>query len=415
MHKPSTVKLHVDERCEFRLRREMPWIFDKHANFGNAKPDAGDIVAVYGKRNQCIKIGLYDPFSPIPVRILGAPADFNPEYIQSHFDDAIKRRAQTGIISPETNGIRLLSGESEGLPGLVLDSYAGTWVLKVYSACWLPYLEDVLDIISKKIDTDLDDTSKAAYGVRPTRLILRFGRECLPHFQKNGFKDASLAAGNDDTPYADFLENGAHFQAHVFNGQKTGFFLDQRNNRKLIRSLAADKKVLDICCYSGGFSINAAIGGASAVWSLDGDRHALNLVQKHYELNANIPGVTAAEHVLTKSNMFDWLEKAKAKRSTFDLIIADPPSFASSQAQIPTAEKAYMRLFAAAADCLKPHGQILCCSCSSHIGSEKFAALVKRALLHRTLDAVDYTGLPDDHIANFAEARYLKAWLITIK
>ena len=99
----------------------------------------------------------------------------------------------------------------------------------------------------------------------------------------------------------------------------------------------------------------------------------------------------------------------------FDLVIADPPSFASSQAQIPTAERAYMRLFAAAADCLAPGGQILCCSCSSHIGAEKFREIVQRALKHRTREAIDYTGLPADHVASFAEARYLKAWLLTIK
>ena len=200
----------------------------------------------------------------------------------------------------------------------------------------------------------------------------------------------------------------------MFKGQKTGFFLDQRNNRQLIRQIAAGKKVLDICCYSGGFSINAAIGGASQVWSLDGDRNALDLVRKHYEINADNPNLANAEHILERCDMFEWLAQPK-RHSAFDLVIADPPSFASSQAQIPTAEKSYMRLFAMAADCLRPGGQILCCSCSSHIGADKFAQIVDRTLRHRTRTAVDYTGLPPDHIAAFAEARYLKAWLITVK
>ena len=132
-------------------------------------------------------------------------------------------------------------------------------------------------------------------------------------------------------------------------------------------------------------------------------------------MNAENANVAVAEHVLQRDDMFKWLEKAKSKRQQFDLVIADPPSFASSQAQIPTAEKAYMRLFAAAADCVKSRGQILCCSCSSHIGSEKFAELVRRTLMHRTVESVDYTGLPADHVAKFAEARYLKAWLVTVK
>lgn len=410
-----TVKLHVDERCEYRLRRGMPWIFSKHADFGSARPQAGEIVAVYGKRNQCIKIGLYDPHSPIPVRILGAPSAFDAAYMTDHFHLALQTRADARICDSQTTGIRLLSGESEGLPGLVIDAFAGTWVLKVYSTCWLPHLSQMLEVLKTHCDASPTDLTKAAYGIHPTRIILRFGRECRPHFEKAGFYEGSLVYGSDETPYAEFLEYGAKFHAQVFKGQKTGFFLDQRLNRQLVRSLSKDKKVLDICCYSGGFSINAAMGGASAVWSLDGDKHALDLVQKHYALNADNPEVAASEHVLQRDDMFKWLEKAHTRRQQFDLVIADPPSFASSQAQIPSAEKAYMRLFAAAASCLRPRGQILCCSCSSHIGSEKFAELVKRSLLHRTVEAIDYTGLPADHVANFAEARYLKAWLITVK
>lgn len=415
MHKPEIVKLHVDERCEYRLRRGMPWIFDKHVEFSKTKPAIGDLVAIYGKKNQCMKLGLFDPYSPIQVRVLGDPCEFSRKYLENRFDEALARRASFRIASDDTNGIRLLNGESEGLPGLVLDAYAGTWVLKVYSSIWIPYLDELLDVFERYRTGEMTEMQRAAYGIQPMRLILRFGRECLPHFEKAGYHEASIVFGQDETPTADFVENGAHFQAQVFQGQKTGFFLDQRNNRRLVRSLSAGKKVLDICCYSGGFSINAAIGGARSVWSLDGDRHALQLVEKHYALNASFQGVASSEHVLQRSNMFEWLERAKSRRMQFDLIIADPPCFASSQAQIATAEKAYMRLFAMAADCLTPRGQILCCSCSSHVGGEKFAELVRKTLLHRTVEAVDYTGLPDDHVAKFAEARYLKAWLVTVK
>ena len=411
MHKPQTVKLHVDERSEYRLRREMPWIFDKHADFSKASPVLGDLVAVYGKKNQCIRIGLYDPYSPIRVRILGEPCEFGLDYIRNALGSAVRRRATMGILDANTTGIRLLSGESEGLPGIVMDGYGDTWVVKMYTACWLPYMPEILECLTRFGRGDEDSCGIPS----PRRIVMRYGRECLPHFARAGYREAALAFGDDDTPVAEFLENGAKFQAQVFQGQKTGFFLDQRNNRRLVRDLSRDKKVLDICCYSGGFSINAAMGGARSVWSLDGDRHALQLVEKHYEINAGDPGVAACEHVMQRGNMFEWLERAKSRRMQFDLVIADPPSFASSQAQIPTAEKAYQRLFALAADCLVPHGQILCCSCSSHVGAEKFAELVRKTLMHRTADAVDYTGLPPDHVANFAEARYLKAWLVTVK
>ncbi len=414
MKKPNVVRLHIDERMEYRLRREMPWIFRKYADFGKKVPVNGDLVAVYGKRNTCIGIGLYDAYSPICVRMLGKDVDFSREYFVLALTSAAQRRVSSGIISNQTTGIRLLSGESEGLPGIVIDVYGSTWVLKVYSAIWLPYLQtftEVLEMLYFRGSSEIH----GAWGEVPSRLILRFGREVLEHFEQAGFCEGQVVFGEDTTPYASFWEHGAQFRAQVFKGQKTGFFLDQRDNRQLVRSLASGKRVLDICCYSGGFSINAAIGGASEVWSLDGDRHALDLVEQHYTLNANHAGVAASRHVPVRSNMFEWIERTREKKTRFDLIVADPPSFASSQAQLATAEKAYIRLFSEAASLLEPHGQILCCSCSSHVGRDKFAQIVERALKHRTLTAIDYSGLPADHVANFAEARYLKAWLVTVK
>lgn len=414
MQKPNVVRLHIDERMEYRLRREMPWIFRKYVDFGKKTPENGDLVAVYGKRDTCIGIGLYDAYSPICVRMLGKSVNFSRDYFVSSLKEALLRRAEASIISHQTTGIRLLSGESEGLPGLVIDVYGSTWVLKVYSAIWLPYLKTFLEVV-RSVCFEGACEIHGAWGETPSRLVLRFGREVRSLFEKAGFQEAQLLIGEDTTPYATFLEHGAVFRAQVFKGQKTGFFLDQRDNRHLVRSLASGRRVLDICCYSGGFSINAAIGGATEVWSLDGDRHALELVDQHYTLNANHAGVASSKHIPVRANMFDWIERARDKKTRFELVIADPPSFASSQAQLETAEKAYVRLFSEAASLLEPHGQILCCSCSSHVGQEKFSQIVERALKHKTLTAIDYSGLPADHVAKFAEARYLKAWLVTVK
>lgn len=407
-------KLHVDERCEYRLRRGMPWLFAKYCAF-DGTPETGERVAVYGKRNKCLGIGLCDMHSPIRVRLLGERCEFGDAYIVEKLNCAIASRIEMGIAaSGETTGIRVLSGESEGLPGIVIDSYGGTWVVKIYTAIWLPYMQALISGLCDFVGDARQDVFSAC-GCATHRMILRFGRECRSLYESAGFLEGMRIAGDDETPYADFLENGTHLRAQVFRGQKTGFFLDQRENRQRVRALSRDKRVLDICCYSGGFSIQAARGGASEVWSLDGDKHALELVSEHFRLNSADESVAKCTSVLEKSNMYEWLERAKRRGQKFDLIIADPPSFASSQAQIKTAENAYMRLFSMAADCLTPRGQILCCSCSSHIGAEKFESIVSRALKHRTVDAVDYTGLPPDHVARFAEARYLKAWLLTIK
>ncbi len=413
MPKENVRKIRIDERCEYRLRRGMPWIFDKYCHL-DGEASAGDLVAVYNRRDKCIAIGLHDPYSPIRVRILGQKCIFDETYIARAFRNALQSRIALGIAGAETTGLRLLSGESEGLPGIVVDAYAGTWVAKVYSAIWLPHFDRFLDALKSYVGID-GAASAGAYFVPLRRIVLRFGRECRSVFEAHGYREGQLIAGTDETPHADFLENGIHFRAQVFRGQKTGFFLDQRENRRLIRSISAGKRVLDICCYSGGFSVSAAKGGASSVWSLDADKHALDLVAEHFRLNGGDRSVASCGSVLEKSNMREWLERAKSRRMKFDLIIADPPCFASSQAQIPSAERAYMHLFSAASDCLNPGGQILCCSCSSHIGAEKFAAIVDRALRHKTRSSIDYTGLPGDHVARFAEARYLKAWLVTVK
>lgn len=408
------IPLHVSENLERRLRRQYPWIFSKYADFGQNTPELGDLIAVYGKRNKCIAIGLYDPHSPICVRLLGKPADFSIDYLIKNFDAAVDLRVQSGIADAGTNALRLLSGESEGLPAMVVDAYAGVWVLKVYSSIWLPHLNDFLEaLVSKYFRSPLGFDTKSIGG-KPERLILRFSRDSRKLYEAAGFHEGETIFGEDGIDEVAFLENDARFLAHVIKGQKTGFFLDQRDNRRQVRSFSEGRKVLDICCFSGGFSINAALGGARSVWSLDADSYAIDLVGRHYTLNASSPAVAACERVLIKDNMFLWLEKAKEKKR-FDLIIVDPPNFASSQNQIATAEKAYARLFSAAADCLNPKGSLLCCSCSSHIGAEKFGEFIDKTLRHRISEATDLTALPADHVANFAEAKYLKTWLVQIK
>jgi len=242
-------KLHIDENSEYRIRRGLPWIFDKYCHF-DTTPDNGDVVAIYGKRNKCIAIGLYDAYSPIRVRILGSKCTFNQAYMYDKFRAAIEYLSKQGIASNDTTGVRLLSGESQGLPGIVIDAYAGTWVVKVYSAIWLNYIDSFLQMLIDVIGLD-DDITRKAYVVPLRRIVLRFGRECRAIYEAAGYREGQLLGSNDDTPYADFMENGMHLRAQVFRGQKTGFFLDQRQNRQIVRSLSAGKKSLDICCYSG--------------------------------------------------------------------------------------------------------------------------------------------------------------------
>ena len=398
---PAIAKIHISEKTEYKIRRHFPWLFRKEIDPAEMPQTHGCLVAVYGKRNQCVGIGLYDAGSPIAVRILADKCAFSAEYLCDVIGKALQKRLDSTTFNANNNGYRLINGESEGLPGIVIDRFDETWVMKVYTYLWQPYLRDILEGIETRF--------------APYRLVLRFGRECRADSEKCGLQDGMLIIGTDNTPTADFIEYGIRFRAHVFKGQKTGFFLDQRNNRQRIRALAKGKRVLDLCCFSGGFSLNAAAGGAREVWSLDGDRHALQMVRKHYELNRNIPAVAATTPVLQRSDVFDFLEKSARQRQKFDLIIADPPSFASSQAQIKTAIQNYQRLFRAAAACVEKGGQLLCCSCSSHVGEQLFSEILQPIIQHLAIDAENLSGLPEDHPTIFAEARYLKSWLLTIR
>ncbi|MGI5830890.1 MAG: class I SAM-dependent rRNA methyltransferase [Bradymonadia bacterium] len=392
-------KVRVNERLEYKIRRGFPWIFRKDADFGSHFVN-GCGVAIYNKANRRVGFGLYDAYSPIAVRLLSLDLEFGRDYITRCLHQALKRREAYGIINAENNAFRVINGESEGLPAVIIDSYAGTWVLKLYSALWLPYINDMIEII--------------LYHFAPQSLILRFSRASRDSFEAAGYTEGQLLRGEAGSGYVVFSENGLRFSAQVFKGQKTGFFLDQRDNRNLIRTLTNDCKVLDLCAFSGGFSLNAAMGGASEIWSVDADKRALALIEKHYEMNATQLASQRFRRVLQHSDVFSWLRKQRGKRR-FDLVIADPPSFASAKSQVEQAKQAYKRLFTGAADCLRPGGQILCCSCSAHIGAELFEQIIKESLGDRIRSAQDYTALPFDHPASFAEARYLKTWLLQLR
>ena len=154
MHAYKIHKLHIDEHTEYRMRRNLPWLFRKNIEFAKEQPQNGDLVAIYGHRNQCIKLGIYDAFSDISVHVLCNPGcKFDASYIDSKVAEAFTKRAQMHIADSSTNGLRLISGESEGLPGVVLDAYHSSWVLKIYSACWIPYLDELIEVLSQYAQT----------------------------------------------------------------------------------------------------------------------------------------------------------------------------------------------------------------------------------------------------------------------
>ena len=391
------IALRVTPDAQRVLRQGHPWLFDRAIVSQSAAGEPGDLAVVFDDRRRFLAIGLYDPASPIRVRILqhGSPAAIDAAFFAGRLAAAAQRRAELG--AQDTTGYRLVHGEGDGLPGLVVDRYDRVLVVKLYSAAWLPHLTAVLDGLA---------------GVAPADgIVLRLSRA----LQRDpaalyGLADGVTLAGAPVTTPVVFRENGLWFEADVLRGQKTGFFLDQRENRAKVETLAAGKETLNVFAYSGGFSLYAARGGAPAVISLDLSAPALAAARRNFDLNRDLPSVAAVRTEYLVEDAFAGLARLGQAGRRFDLVVVDPPSFAKQRSEIPAALRSYERLAGLALDVLRPGGTLVMASCSSRVGADDFFAAVRRCAGHagRTLHEFDHTSHPIDHPVSFAEGAYLK-------
>jgi len=300
-----------------------------------------------------------------------------------------------GRFGPETTGYRWINGESDGWPGLVLDRYGDALALKVYTLAWLPWLETMASLILEQL--------------HPERLVLRLSRNIQEsaHVDYGQTEGAMLHGPPLDGPVV-FLENGLRFEADVLRGQKTGFFLDQRENRARVGALARARRVLNAFSFSGGFALYAARGGASVAVDLDISAHALAAARRNFSLNPDHASVAACRHETVQADAFEWLENSGGQE--FDLIILDPPSLAKREAERGGALEAYQRLVRMALRRLAPGGDLLACSCSAHVSEDEFFGAVQAAARScgRRFEIMDKTGHALDHPARIPEAYYLK-------
>jgi 23S rRNA (cytosine1962-C5)-methyltransferase len=391
------IALHVTPAAERAIRDGHPWLFDQSIRRRSRDGRAGDLAIIFDRKNRFLAVGLYDPDSPIRVRILqqGEPARINRGWFEQQVGGAVARRRP--LLTDQTNGCRLIHGENDGLPGLVVDRYGETCVMKLYTAAWLPHLPAVVAALEM--------------AVQPERLVLRLSRtlQSQPE-QLYGLADGILLQGAVLTGPVLFQENGLTFAVDVVAGQKTGFFLDQRDNRARVEKLAAGKRVLNLFAYTGGFSLYAARGGATAVTSLDLSQPALDMAQTNFQLNRHLPGVAAARHELLQGDAFQRMEELVAQKRPFDLIILDPPSFARQQSETERALAAYARLTQLALRLLPPGGILVQASCSSRVERDAFFQTIHGTALKekRSLREIERTGHPVDHPVGFSEGEYLK-------
>jgi 23S rRNA (cytosine1962-C5)-methyltransferase len=276
----------------------------------------------------------------------------------------------------------------------VLDRYDTTLVLKIYTAAWLPWLEEMLALFKANISCE--------------RIVLRLSRNIQSPAEKQfQRRDGQILFGVPPAGAVIFSENGIRFEADVLRGQKTGFFLDQRENRREVEALARGKNVLNAFSFSGGFSVYAARGGAKSVTDLDISAHALESAKRNVALNQHFPGVAACRHDTVLADAFKWIESSAGK---FDLIVLDPPSLAKRAAEREGAIRAYERLNGQGIARLARDGILVAGSCSAHVPAAEFFDAVRRAAMKsgRKFSELKTLHHPPDHPAGFKEAEYLK-------
>jgi 23S rRNA (cytosine1962-C5)-methyltransferase len=398
------VAIHVTPAAERAIRRNHPWLFDHAIRRRSHDGHPGDLAVIFDHKRRFLAVGLYDPHSPIRVRILqqGEPAPINQDWFHTQLTVATQLRMP--LLKDNTTGYRLVHGENDGLPGLVIDRYDQTLVLKLYTPAWVPHLCGVLSALTNIVPAE--------------RLVLRLGRTAQEQPQYlYGLSDGMVLFGPDlDGPVV-FQENGLRFEADPIHGQKTGFFLDQRDNRAQVEKLAPGKTVLDVFAYTGGFSLYAARGGARSIVSLDVSQLALEAAARNFALNWDHPSVAVAtrRHELLAGDAFEALARLRQSRRRFDLVIIDPPAFARKRAQVAQALSAYERLTRLGLGVLQPGGTLVLSSCSSQVSAEMFFATVNRAAVQagRPLRELERTGHPIDHPVSFKEGAYLKCLFAT--
>ena len=386
----ANLAVRLNSKAALAVRKGHPWVFSDSIVKYSREAVAGDTVIAFdqGGKNW-LGAGLYDPDSAVRVRILTIRKT-DPPVGEELFRVLLKRALERRLdqIPPETDGWRILNGESDSFSGLVADKYADTAVLKIYSAAWIRHIPVLRQLLKQEVP-----------GVEQT--VLRFSREMqkLPGCAEEGRADL-----------VEFLENGIRFQADLLHGQKTGFFLDQRDNRMEVRKLAAGKRVLNVFSFSGGFSLAAAAGGAAEVVSVDLDGHALEACAEHFRLNSGNPSIAKCRHTERKGDAFEIMRDLAGKRETFDIVIVDPPSFAKSKAEVPAALNTYSRLAALAVKLCAPGGTLVFASCSSRVHADELFERVHKtaSAAGRPLQEWSRTSHAFDHPALFAESSYLK-------
>jgi 23S rRNA (cytosine1962-C5)-methyltransferase len=388
----------LKEGREKSLQRRHPWIFSGAIDYIDGSPKSGDTLPVRDVAGNFLAWAAYNADSQISARVWSWHEKdvINTDFFRTKIADALEARRTLGI-SKHGNGMRIIHGESDGLPGLIVDKYGDVLVMQLGSAGpehWRDTLADILQqlcapgCIYERSDSD--------------------GRELEGLPKRNGIVRGALPK------HIEVSENGLRFAVDVAEGQKTGYYLDQRDNRAFTGELAQGKEVLNCFCYTGGFSLYALRGGAKSVLSIDSSQEALELAQQNVTLNA----LDSSNAEWQCADVFEALRKLRDQNRKFDLIVLDPPKFAPTAAFAEKASRAYKDINLLGFKLLRPGGLLFTYSCSGGINDDLFQKIIAGAALDAGVDAqiVKKLHAAPDHpvLLSFPEGAYLKGLVLRI-
>ena len=403
------IKVILRKGRDESLKRFHPWVFSGAVAEIQGSPAEGDIVGVYSSDGSFLAAGHYQ-IGSIAVRILSFDENVNnPDFWKIMIERAFLVRVAAGLASPLSDGevggdtdcYRLVHGEGDNLPGLIVDYYNGVCVMQAHSAGMFRSRKQICDALVSLYGDGLKAVYDKSSGTVPFKAGLNPVDGYL--YKKEGFDDAGFTV----------REHGHSFVVDWTEGQKTGFFLDQRENRALVEKFAKDRNVLNLFCYTGGFSIYALAGGAAHVDSVDSSKKAMSLVDRNVALN----GFSPDSHTSLCCDAIDYLKSVPEGK--YDLMIVDPPAFAKHRGALNNALRAYQRLNAAAISKVAPGGIVFTFSCSQVVDKEAFALAVfsAAAQCRRSVRILDRLNQPADHAVNIyhPEGEYLKGLLLYVE
>jgi 23S rRNA (cytosine1962-C5)-methyltransferase len=395
----AAVKVHLKPRKAQPFYARHPWVLDSAIDRLEGEAADGSEVDLVNERGQWVARGLYNSHSRIRVRLYSWQAEepLGEAFWRARIESAVRLRSAIGYNDPR-GAARLVFSEADGLSGLIVDRFGSHLVVQPTALAMGQRMVLLAKILSETL--------------HPAGIVVRVDEGTL---RREGLElEAGVYSGKPPDDVLFIEEHGVRYGVQLLQGQKTGFYLDQRENRLAAAKYMAGRHVLDMCCYTGGFSLTAAVvGKAAEVLGVDTSEHAVTMARANAQLN----GLSNVH--FEQGDLFQWLEERVATGQRFGAVVLDPPKFARGKAGIEAALRAYHRINQLAVELLEPEGVLVTCSCSGNVSSDDFASMLFGVAqkTRRDIQIVERRGAAPDHPTSVLcpETEYLKCFICRVK